>query len=208
MDLLRHQQALRYGRAREVYMIEHDHWRGPDYRKMGVGGQKLAIVGYSHYLQPGGTDSTDFTVRTMTDNVLARCCVPGFFDRIASYFDMDSEFWNRVVFFNFVPCCIGFDDDKFKGATPDQVASGQARTLKILAAELPDKLFVFTARGWHEFPETNAPTLSLADRFSSFQQTKYNLAGKRIDAFGLRHPFGAVGRIMRDVVQHIRSMGS
>jgi hypothetical protein len=68
-------------------MIEHQHWHGPAYCKVGVKAQRLAIVGYSQYRQPNDEDSNEFTHGVMRVNVLGGEHTPAFFVQIASYFD-------------------------------------------------------------------------------------------------------------------------
>jgi hypothetical protein len=199
------------GKEWRTAMIEHTHWRGPTYC-MGVGGQKLAIVGYSHYLQRGATDDNNCTTQTVKD-VLDGGYSLAFFNLIAGYFGMDLEFWNHVVFFNFLPTCIGFEDDKFREGTAEQTELGKVRALKVMNAEKPDKVLVFTQKGWHAFPKTDEETAKLGgttplgDSFPpEFRWGTYRLSGYSVTACGLRHPQGADGQTMRQAVRTIMAM--
>ena len=193
-------------------MVEHTPWRGPSY-KTGIGGQKLAIVGYSHYLQTDDTDDDDFTRQVIVEDVLNRKRDLFFFNQIAGYFGMDLDFWNHVVFFNFLPACIGCVDDKFREGTPHQLALGKARALKVFNDEKPDKVFVFTKKGWLAFPPTHEETAELdgtrplGELFPpEFRWGTYQLSSHPVTACGLRHPQGADGEMMRKAVAKVMAM--
>ncbi len=180
-------------------MVEHTPWRGPSY-KTGIGGQKLAIVGYSHYLQPDDTDDDDFTRQVIIKDVLDRKRDLFFFNQIAGYFGMDLDFWQHVIFFNFLPACIGFVEDKFREGTPHQLALGKVRALKVINDEKPDKVFVFTKKGWLAFPPTDQSFPP------EFRWGTYQLSGHPVTACGLRHPQGADGEMMRKAVGTVMAM--
>ena len=191
-------------------MIEHIPWRGPDYGTS-FSGQKLAIVGYSHYLQPHDVDDNQFSIDTVK-GVLAKKWDLFFFNQIAGYFGKDLHFWNDVVFFNFLPSCIGYEEEKFHHGTSEQVAFAKDRVLRIITSEKPDKLLVFTHKGWEGFPQTNEeklgdPTIPLGKSYpAQFRWGNYDLDDHHAIAFGLRHPQGAKPDVMRRAVSEIMGM--
>ena|SRR5665213_1552092 len=103
---------------RKLKMIQHAPWKGRS-NASGFKGQRIAIVGYSHYRSPRHADTYQFT-KVVVERVLSGeqkgdslfATVPGYF-RIK----YRADFWNRVLFFNFIPDCIGTSDNKFAGET-------------------------------------------------------------------------------------------
>lgn len=129
-------------------MIEHTPWRGAQYER-GIEGTRYAILGYSHWheLHEADADNT-------TDYVLSRV-ISGewhiaFFTQIKNYFEFEShsEFWNRVLFFNFLPSFVGNSDERFNWGIPAEVHRAQTRFLRIVRQARPDKVLVFTKKGW------------------------------------------------------------
>lgn len=43
-------------------------------------------------------------------------------------------------------------EEKYHDGTPDQIERAKARVLRILGEHKPDKVFVFTTRGWRHLP--------------------------------------------------------
>jgi hypothetical protein len=196
-------------------MVEHTPWVGEEYNA-GIEGQRLAIVGYSHWLGEGEKDSSDCT-RTVISKVIGAeeefDHIP-FFVQIRNYFNFasHSDFWNRVLFFNYISECIGAREERYETATPDQIERAKVRFLRIIQERLPHKVLVFTTKGWPGLPATleeqkpsgRAPRL--AAEFGGFEWGTYKTNGHLVMAFGLRHPQGASGKLMRRVVQHILTM--
>lgn len=123
-----------------------------------------------------------------------------------------AKFWNGVIFFNVLPDCVGANDgerdERFDHGTDEQVARAKTRFLRIVEEYRPDKILVFTAKGWASLPpaeeETNGrhcPPLS--DEFPEFQRGTFVLGGRKIRAYGLRHPIFALSKKMTDAVQVI-----
>jgi hypothetical protein len=66
---------------------------------------------------------------------------------------------------------------------------------------LPQKIFVFTARGWSQLPFTDEGRAGiklkiLGAEFPKFEWGTYDLGGNTITAIGMRHPQGALGQLM------------
>jgi hypothetical protein len=192
-------------------MIEHNYWRGSNYQK-GIGGQKLMIVGYSHYRDAREDDYADFTIDTIKE-VLSENKIQ-FFRSIAGYFDGAVEFWEDVIFFNFIPDVVGTSQQKFLWGTKDQVKRGKERAVKIMNKERPNKLIAFTTKGWRSFPPTDQekPTAALGNTIplgSSFPREfrwgTYRFDEHTVTAVGLKHPQGAhadtMGRAVREVLR-------
>ncbi len=185
-------------------MIEHEAHIGPEYHS-GIDGQKVAIVGYSHWgdVEEDNNSGTQVCVR----NVMSGKWRIRFFTQIRGYFQFTDHtlFWNRVMFFNFLPDCVGGPNERFGHGTPEQRKRGQERFLRLICAERPHKVFVFTKRWW-AFPDATTKDKPLDDPFSSFCQRTYRKEDLAVPAFLLRHPLGANGELMRSVVSHIRTL--
>ena len=104
--------------------IEHDPWEGPKYQ-MGIDEQRIAIVGYSHHRAEDDHDTRSFT-RDVINDVLARDSHQ-FFRSIRAYFAFEDtrDFWSRVLFFNFLPDCIGTTDRRYADGTTQQSLTGR-----------------------------------------------------------------------------------
>lgn len=176
-------------------MIEHKVWRGPNW-KQGIKGQRIAIMGYSHHRDPKHVDNNQFTIGVVSkflNDDLARNAI---FTTIPGYFGYSdrAEFWNSVWFFNFIPECIGTDNEKYATASPDQIERAQKRFMKILQKEAIQKVFVFTKKGWCNCPYTDEEKkdkdcASLSpDSEKDVTWGKYSIGKRKVLAFGFRHP--------------------
>jgi hypothetical protein len=194
--------------------VDHLPWCGPDYGKLGP---KIAIVGYSHHRSQEDIDDDQFTIATVKEFIELPVNEHLFFAKVRSYFgEADcAAFWSRVLFFNALPDCIGVNDgerdERFDHGTSDQCARAKPRFLRILADHQPDKVLVFTEKGWRTIPNTieeergeECPALS--PEFTEFSRGTYMVNGKAIAAFGLRHPQGARTDLMRAAVEHIKRL--
>lgn len=189
-------------------MIEHKPWCGPE-SNFGIDGQRIAIVGYSHYRDPKHPDNDEFTVgvmRKVLANDLARNSL---FPRVPGYFgyerDRREEFWERVWFFNFIPQCIGTDDEKFSVAGYDLNERGRKRFLRILREAPIEKVFVFTTKGWSNCPYTDEERkekccATLGPAFKDVTWGTYTLDDRKVLAFGFCHPQRARKAHMRAAV--------
>lgn len=190
-------------------MIEHLPWVGRDYAS-GISGQRIAIVGHSHHREEADPDTPDMTLAVMR-GVVEQGWRLGFFTQIEGYFPPMSDFWQRVMFFNYLPACIGTSDRRYDRGSPEQIALARTRLHRLMAEHKPHKLMVFTnahGKGWPTFPPvrevsdgSKAPSLGPA--FPGFTWGTYETDGHRVMAFGLRHPQGARGDTMRAAVQCI-----
>jgi hypothetical protein len=157
-------------------MIEHKHWRR--FSQKGIQGQHIAIVGYSHYGDVS-KDSSDFTKWALNKFVSDDPIGERFFPPIQGYFGYEGrpDFWNRVDFFNFIPQCFP-SANKFASGGKDLVERARSRFLNILSVEKPDKVFVFTRKGWNQCPntleETNRlyPTIEITGAHTTLTDTK------------------------------------
>ena len=192
-------------------MIEHEEHLGAKWED-GLYGLKTAIMGYSHHYDRSEPDTDDFTLRTI-DEVVNGAAYP-FFSRIESYFNADNrqQFWERVCFFNFLPDAIGTSDDRYGSGSPDQVERGKHRFRRIIDAHKPDRLLVFTRRGWQQLPPFDgsmrkdgvklpeAPTVEVGS---------YKLSdGSDMLTFGLPHPQYSSTDVQRAAVQKILGIRS
>jgi hypothetical protein len=185
--------------------IEHRPWIGPEYDRAGIGGQRVCIVGYSHWLGSPEADASD-TTEEVVRNVITGYWQIAFFTQIRNYFGQDTQnFWNHVMFFNYLPEGIGGPDARFNPGTKAQIDRANDRFLRILAGKQPHKVMVFTRKGWRSLEGS----LALPDNDALPEDLKwcelrcYKGDGQHVTAFGLRHPQGARGEPMRRAVQWI-----
>jgi hypothetical protein len=190
-------------------MIEHNEWINKPIYERGIDGQRIAIVGYSHYLARDKKDS-----ETVTEDTI-HCVLDGkrwsFFTNISSYFDDGSaDFWNKVLFFNFIPDAIGEHANRYGSGHEKQLERGRDRVERLIARYSPDKLLVFSRKGWCEFPSTleeaNKKDLYSLSSDPSFTYGTYLYKHGITMAFGLRHPQFATADKMRRAVKEILSM--
>lgn len=187
--------------------MEHLPWVGSQYALDGFQGQKIAVVGYSHYEDgpdyPGLTQEIVERIRSGTNY--------SFFTSIRNAFGSadSSDFWDRVVFFNFIPQKIGTAAAKYAVAGEALHAEARGRVLRILHEHKPEKLVAFSSKGWDEFPPyPNEDTpLDSAPAVRS-RGTYIDPDGHAVAAFGLRHPQGANGHEMRNAVAAILSVST
>src|SRR2546428_13884533 len=95
-------------------MVQHERWVGRDYGT-GINGQRICIVGYSHHYTPGESDSDDFTTWVVRQVISGAPGRNSFFRPIGGYFGLpdSATFWNRVMFFNFLPDAIGKTEQRY-----------------------------------------------------------------------------------------------
>lgn len=187
--------------------IEHKPWKGPNYTEGGINGQRIAIVGHSHH---GDNDTDNFTLETMSDVISGREHY-GFFDKIPNYFGFqdNADFWNRVVFFNYLPDCVGPDEERYKYGTTDQIKRAKERFLRLLAEYCPQKVFVFGKTMWKELPPSReeGPNNPLGDfKCDGFFWCTYEADGQVVMVFNLEHPERAPKERQTRAVQQIVAM--
>lgn len=196
-------------------MIEHEVWVGDKY-KCGLGSkrQRIAIVGHSHYVSDGN-DYKELT-KTVVKGIQDGEKRP-FFTQIQSYFDAldDKDFWNRVLFLNFVPSAVGSDKEKYAKASQEQIDLGRERFRRVLNEYQPQKVLVFSNskdKGWQTMPDTDEEAvrdelfcLGPGD-LAHFTWGTYKVEGHTILAFGLRHPERAPSDLMKRAVRHIMAI--
>jgi hypothetical protein len=182
-------------------MIEHDYWRGKRYPSA-LANQRIAIVGYSHHRQDQFQDHAGFTRQILKAVISGSQKGDSFFTTVANYFEEErAAFWDRVVFFNFVPECIGTTDEKFKTASDVQHNAGCARFTRIIRKEGPSKIFVFSTKAWNNCPNTIQDCLPLGDDCGKASWGRYDLGGTTAIAIGLRHPQFANQVLMKKAVE-------
>lgn len=190
-----------------VSMIEHEPWVGPHFAS-GLDGKRVGIVGYSHFYEKDEEDSEDCTLQVLRNVINGSQRGDSFFPPIPGYFGYADKatFWNRVLFFNFLPDCIGLAEKKYGFGSATQTKNGRERFLHILQREKPDKVFVFTKKGWDALQEEASKACTpLGTDFPTFSWRVYADGGYSVMAFGLRHPERANGRQMRLAVQECLS---
>lgn len=187
--------------------IIHNPWVGNKY-KYGIDGNKIAIVGYSHWKgnEDPEVDNVDATIKDMEIISNGGRSNIQFFFKIRRYFNhQSSDFWNSVLFFNFIPNYIGAAEDRHAQGTAAQIDSGKQRFYDILHEHLPHKIFVFSRKAWDDMPPTlensagKTGDLILAGQ-PSFKREHYFVNGQFVQAFALRHTQGALDAVMYPVV--------
>jgi hypothetical protein len=84
--------------------------------------------------------------------------------------------------------------------------------MSILRTERPQKVLLFTKKGWQACPPTREESGSeaappqLGIGFPGFSRGTYDVGGHIVMAFGLRHPQGASGELMSRAAQYILSL--
>ena len=188
-------------------LFEHHAWIGPEY-KAGIDDQRIAIVGHSHYRKATEPDDVDFTLNVIRE-AMENDSV-NFQNQISGYFGASNgNFWNRVIFFNFIPECIGSvdcgRDMKYDGGTPSQIEHGRSRTMRILDMYKPHKVFVFAAATWRKFPATREEAANKANHTlipdCSHSWGTYEFDEHITVAVRLRHPQGATKEEMKLAVK-------
>lgn len=198
-------------------MIEHAEWIGDGY-KNGIMGSRIAIVGYSHHTDESYPDCNHCTIDTVRQVISGKQVGDSFFPAVRGYFaaacpnfgfDDKATFWNQVLFFNFLPECVS-DDEPYAWGTDEQNKRGKQRFQRIItdAKPKPDKILVFTMKGWQELPgtreeEVNKNSPRLGAEFPRFEWGTYDAGGHIALAFGLRHPLGAPRQMMIRAVQTV-----
>jgi hypothetical protein len=196
----------------ERFMSEHIPWCGPQY-EIGINRERIAIVGYSHWSDE--EDSDECTKDVVSRVITGEYADIQFFYQIRTYFGFESneEFWNRVLFFNYLPDSVGSGDQRFRTGAVGQIERAKARFARIIGERRPHKMLVFTKKGWETLPSTREEqagnSLPLGAEFPrGFSWGTYQAGGGHhtVMAFGLRHPQGAKGEVMRRAVQRILAM--
>ncbi len=190
-------------------MIEHKPWEGSDYSTSPIKGQQVAIVGYSHWLEDGWPDNDDATIdcirKVMSGSGEVKTA--SFFTPVRNYFGYPDHktFWPKVMFFNYLPSCVGGADKRFKSGTPEQRKRAEARFLRLTKDKRPQKVLVFTARSGY-FPP--AEGLQSIPGFDKFKLGIYRFDDFVFSAYFLRHPQGADKELMRSAVEYILDLPS
>jgi len=187
--------------------IEHRPWMGEQYC-LGIEGQRIAIVGHSHWRTIDEKDTDDYT--QMVLNEVIRGARVRFFPYIRGYFGgISNDFWQHVMFFNLLPECLP-EDMKDSEGTEVQVKRAKDRFDGLIANTMPppQKILVFTRKGWSNIPwKQNEERKALGPDFPPFFVWGVHQAGaSKAMVFGLRHPQGAKGRLLRVAVRTILDM--
>ena len=182
-------------------LIEHLAHVGSDYRS-GFNGQRVAVVGYSHWLGEEEEETANCT-RLCVQQVVCGKWRIRFFSQIKSYFGYErhEQFWRKVLFFNYLPNCVGGASQRFHNGTPEQISHAQERFLRLISTGRPHKIFVFTSRRW-AFPGGPSNPEPLGNEFPGFSRRAYYAGGHAATTFFLRHPQGARSELMRQAVKY------
>lgn len=198
--------------------FEHKPWVGEQYEQGLYLGHRYAILGYSHYTDDDD-DSEDFTCRTLIDwrkwpskpDRWHR-----FYNSIRSYFpgNMQEDFWDKVIFFNYLPRCVGRSDQKNRAGDDKELEEANDRFRRTIERERPHKILIFTSKAWQSLPtmreEDNGGKPLRLSRSTSFEWGTFCLSGYTVTAFGLKHPqfvaMHGLGNLTRCAVSEILEM--
>jgi hypothetical protein len=156
-------------------------------------------------------DTNDTTIEVLK-GVVGGSCNISFFTQIRNYFGSTDhrEFWDHVIFLNYLPESVGGPKNRYNTGTEDQIERAKVRFVTLIRKERPHKVFVFSKRAWSHFPitpeegATNKDASALDPKeFPGFSWRTYDPGGHVVMAFGLRHTQGANGQRMRRAVRHI-----
>ena len=188
-------------------IIEHKPWEGPNYKEGGINGQRIAIVLHSHH---GDNDTDNFTLETISDVISGRESYKDL-NLIRDYFGFQdsADFWNRVVFFNYLPNSVGTDDERYKFGTEEQFERGKERFWRLLIEYRPQKVFVFSKAIWPKMKamrEEEASDSSGEIKADGFAWGTYDVNGQIVMVFNLEHPDRAPKERQTRAVQQILAM--
>ena len=185
-------------------MLEHTPWiLRADY-EAGLDGQRICVVGYSHHHDQGDADEEGFTRWVVENHIKGDLGRNSFFPYVQRYFGSESAiFWNRVLFFNFLPNVIGSSDRKYAIGTPEQVDQAKKRFHRIVGDYEPHKIFVFSTKAWGDIVGLLEKTQHLRTgvEVSKFSWGVYRVGSYESLVFGLRHPQYAQGNLMKAAVR-------
>lgn len=191
-------------------MVDHAPWIGSHYDKSGMREQRVAIVGYSHWLEQVWQDTDRATIDCISKVVSGRLeTKTTFFDRVRNCFGYDNhnDFWPKVMFFEFLPDCVGGGNDRYKHGTPAQRERAVPRFLRLITNHQPNKVLIFTGFNTRSryFPPMDSKPESI-QQFPMFKWGTYTVGDHKASAFFLRHPERASKENlerMRMAVKHI-----
>ena len=112
-------------------LIQHAPWKGSEYALSGLNGEKIAIIGYSHWGAESHEEDYPEYTNEVVKGIVTGSIRANFFTCIRNYFGFasHSEFWPKVSFFNYLPRCIGGPDNRFAEGTPQEHEEAKHRFL-------------------------------------------------------------------------------
>lgn len=187
--------------------MQHRPWVGKEYGS-GLAGNKIAIIGNSHWLNEldeDNSETTNFVVSEVCSGAFGNIA---FFSQIRDYFGFQShtEFWDRVLFFNYAPRSIGLGDQRYDHITSEMAEEAKLRFFDLVQTYRPDKIFVFSTKiRWA------LPPLKFSSIDASLKSAKRAVI-REGDAtspsvYLLRHPQGASKQEMTETVSQIMEGG-
>ncbi len=184
-------------------MVEHVVWCGEKYKDSE---ERICIIGESHYLNKDGRKAD--TPQLTRDVISARknhCEWLRFHLAVEHSFREGASLWDTVLFLNFFPRVLTEDDKDDllrRGRNSEIVKDARNRLNRILQAEMPNKLFVFSRKAWKLMPETEEeragqkelePLTSKRRKARKFEHGTYKVLdsvgkARSVHAYGLQHP--------------------
>lgn len=169
--------------------MQHEPWVGSGYKR-GIEGARVLVAAYSHWSDE--PDTAEFTKREVLKWAGGDEPEP-FGPRLRAFFSINrpDEFWNRIAFFNTLPRLVGGPKERFEQGDQNQRREASRRVLDIIDAVQPDRIFVFSRKAWHIWPDYTGSlkngTLRIAD-VGEFDAGTYKHPRGEAVAFGFTHP--------------------
>lgn len=171
-------------------MVTHKPWIGKNYEQ-GIGGQKLLLLGFSHWTDE---DHDDFTVEEVEQWAAGDEPKP-FGPRLRGYFGdlTPAEFWNSVAFMNVLPSAVGTGEERYGDGTPEQRGRAADRLTEVMREHGPDKVLVFTRKGsaedlWPHWTPGGTLEAAAGERTESILYGSYEFGPRHVRVYELRHP--------------------
>jgi hypothetical protein len=178
--------------------IEHKPFKGANY-EYGINGKKIAVVGYSFWHNGEYPDTEDWGAFTLS-KVMSGAWKPRFFSTIRNSFGFGShaEFWERVLFFNYVSTMIGNGAERFAAATDEEARAANIRFERIIDEHKPDLVLVFTKKT--QLGALGLGFKPLPEPLQMFVHAERTSGGHTARIIRLRHPQGANGAALKKAV--------
>ncbi len=191
-------------------IIEHLPWIGADYES-GINHQKIAIMGFSHHSNE--PDRESLTIDKVGQITSGQADHPYFHEiRNCLGYSSHAELWPKVMFFNFLPSCISSNDElRYGSGSPEQRELGKKRMLRLLATYKPNKLLIFTSKGWNLSPPTQEQQMGrdcipLGPDFPNITYGTYDVGTHSVKAYGLLDLLIGNEAMIHKAVQHILAL--
>ncbi|MGO9606470.1 MAG: hypothetical protein ACLQAT_24285 [Candidatus Binataceae bacterium] len=177
-------------------LIEHAPWVGAVYG-LGISGQRIAIVGYSHHRDEGEVDNGDFTKHTVRAVIAGDLLNDSFFPSVREYFGYDDRaaFWTTRCFSISYPTASALPMKDTVSAVQSRSNAAKHDSCELSLRRRSAQTRCSSSRkAWQSRPKTREedsgkPLVRLGSEFPpQFAWGTYAAGDHIVMAFGLRHP--------------------